>query len=225
MTSPVKKTTPTAIALSATLALLASPGLVQAQQGPVESHVRHVLAEAPDTPEGQGYLELAEADAAVAVRHAELAADDNTNLEWMQTHAGHVLHALDPERLEQVGPASGYGLQPAVNQVARHIGLAAEADGAPEAVETHAAHVIAASNAVSARAEELADLARQVLEAGDYSSAGSRMYEMRRLARGLQAGLDADEDGQISRQSPEGGLDHVRQHAELLAEAAGVSVD
>ncbi|MFW6200468.1 MAG: hypothetical protein ACOC8K_07845 [Gemmatimonadota bacterium] len=224
MISPVNTKTAAALALSATL-LLTSADVARAQQGAVESHVRRVLTEAPDTPEGQGYLALAAADAAVAIRHAELAANDDTNLEWMQTHARHVLHALDPSLVEQVGPASGYGLQPAANQIARHIGLAADSEGASGAVETHASRVIAASNAVAARAEELADVAQQVLEAGDYSSAGGRMYDLRRLARGLQSGLDADEDGQISFEPPEGGLDHVRQHAELMAEAAGVSLD
>lgn len=224
MNSHVKTRARIALALSATL-LLTSATVVRAQEGAVENHVRHVLTEAPDTPESQGYLPVAEADAAVAIRHAELAANDDTNLDWMQTHARHVLHAVDPSRVEEGGPGSGYGLQPAVNQIARHIGLAANADEASENVETHSAHVIAASNGVASRAEELADLAQQVLDAGDYSTAGSRVFQMRRVARQLQSGVDADEDGQISWRSPEGGLDHVRQHMELMARGEGLQLN
>lgn len=217
-----KTTTGAALALSSALLLGATAPGARAQQGPVATHIQHVLTEAPDTPEGRGYLTTAEDEAAVAIRHAELAANDDTNLDWMQTHASHVLHALDPSRVEGEGPGLGYGLQNAASQIARHIGLAAEAEGASGGVETHSAHVIAATNAVASRAEELAGLAQEVLDAGDYSSAGSRVYRMRRLARQLITGVDVDEDGEVSWQEPEGGLAQVRRHAELMAEAAGL---
>lgn len=210
-----------ALALSTALLLLAGVPGARAQQGAVATHIGHVLTEAPDTPEGQGYLTVAENEAAVAIRHAELAAGDDSNLEWMQTHAGHVLHALDPSRMDE-GPGVGYGLQNAVSQITRHIGLAADAEGASGGVETHAAHAVEAANAVSSRAEELAGIAQQILDAYDYSSAGSHVYRLRRVARELITGVDADEDGQVSWQAPEAGLAQVRRHVELMAEAEGL---
>lgn len=225
MNSHSKSRSHTVLVLAAGLLVLAAVPGIRAQEGAVEGHIRQVLLSASNTPDGEGLLPTAEAEAAVAIRHAELAANDDTNLDWMQTHAGHVLHALNPDHVMGDGPGLGYGLQPALDGIVEHTGLAANVEGVAEGVETHATHVIAASNATAGRAAELADLAQQVLDAGDYSTAGSRVFQMRRVARQLQSGVDADEDGQISWRAPEGGLDHVRQHAELMARAAGVGLD
>ncbi len=49
-----------------------------------------------DTPMGAGLLPTAIAAARIAATHAGLAARQPTNLEYMKTHAGHVLNAIDP---------------------------------------------------------------------------------------------------------------------------------
>lgn len=213
------------LALSTGLLLLTAVHPLHAQAGAVEGHIQQVLTEASGTPEGQGLLAIAEAEAAVAIRHAEAAAGDDSNLDWMQTHARHVLHAIDPSQVDGEGPGLGYGLQRAAEEIGRHIGMAADVEGSSQNVETHAAHVVAASRAVASRAAELAELAHEVLDAYDYSTAGSRVYDMRRVARQLQSGVDADEDGQVSWRAPEGGLDQVRQHVELMARGEGLAAN
>lgn len=212
-----------ALALAAILLLLAAPGARAQEGGAGHAHIGHILDAFPATPEGEGLLPTAEAEAATAIRHAELAAGDDSNLEWMQTHARHVLRAVDPSRVEgEEGPGLGFGVKPAAEAIAQHVGMAADTEGASGEIETHATHVVAAANSVSSRADEVAQVAQEILDAYDYSSAGSRVYELRRLARQLQTGVDADEDGQISWRAPEGGLAQVRRHMELMADAEGL---
>lgn len=212
------------LALAAILLLLiAAPRAAAQQGGPGHAHIGHVLDAFPATPEGEGLLPTAESEAATAIRHAELAANDDTNLEWMQTHARHVLHAVDPSRMEgDGGPGLGFGVKPAADGIAQHVGMAADTEGASGNIETHATHVAAAASSVSSRADEVARLAEEILDASDYSSAGTRVFQLRRLARQLETGVDADEDGQISWGAPEGGLAQVRRHMELMAEAEGL---
>lgn len=58
-------------------------------------HIGHVITMSPDTPNTQGFLPVAVADAKVAATHAGLMQQSPDNLESMKLHAGHVLHALD----------------------------------------------------------------------------------------------------------------------------------
>ena len=92
-------------------------------------HVGHVMNAFSDTPKGEGLLAVAENDAGVAAQHAQLAARQPTNLDYMKLHAGHVLNALDPT-IVPMGPGSGYGVKKATTGVAMHIELAAKAPGA-----------------------------------------------------------------------------------------------
>ena len=61
-----------------------------------------------DTPNTQGSLPVAVADAKVAATHAGFVQKSSDNLDSMKLHAGHILHALNPT-LEPKGPGSGYG--------------------------------------------------------------------------------------------------------------------
>jgi hypothetical protein len=94
------------------LTCIVLPGALAAQADPANTHVRHVANEFTDTPNKQGLLTVALADARVAAQHTALAGRNTTNLEALKLHAGHILHAVDPAE-GSTGPGSGYGVKKA----------------------------------------------------------------------------------------------------------------
>ena len=196
-------------------------GLEAQQANPAHTHVGHIVDGFGGAPDGQGLLPAAEAEAAIAAQHARLATSDDTNLEWMKTHARHVLHAVDPDRID-AGPGLGLGVRQAAEGIVQHIGLAANTDGASDNLRTHAGHVSEAATAVSERATRVAELAERVERASDYTSAADLVRQMRALSEQLVAGVDLDGSGSISWGGGEGGLEQVRQHMSLLARGEGL---
>ena len=204
-----------ALALSATV--LAVGHRPATAQSATATHVGHIMNGFPQAPNGAALLTVAEADAALAVEHAQLAGRNQTDIGPMVQHARHVLHILDPAAFA-TGPGSGLGLAPAVGAIAQHVALAAE--GAPEAVRAQAQLVGQAAGAVDARAKQMIEIARNITRTSDYVRAYDLVIQLQRLAAQLVPGADASGDGQIGG-GDEGGLEHVRAHMELLSTAAG----
>jgi len=151
------------------------------QDNPANTHIGHVASGFGRTPDGAGLLPTALAEAATAIQHIDLAWRDTSNLDWMQTHAAHVLHAVDPSQIEE-GPGLGFGVLAAAEGIAQHIELAAGSDGASDAVQTYATHVAMAARAVADRAAQIAALAVQMESASDYTSGEGLTGQMRLLA-------------------------------------------
>jgi hypothetical protein len=189
-----------------------------AAQSAIQTHVGHIMTGFPSAPNGAALLAVAEADAALAVEHARLAGsgNDRTDTTPMANHSRHVVRILDASAIAS-GPGSGMGVGPAARAIAEHAELAAQ--GAPEAVRTHAQHVATAARAVAARADQMVQIARRITPALDYQSAYDMVRQLQGLAAQLTAGADANGDGQIA--VAEGGLEHVRTHMGLLSTAAG----
>ncbi|HSL69819.1 MAG TPA: DUF4168 domain-containing protein [Longimicrobiales bacterium] len=185
---------------------------------PVDAHLAHLTTAFNGTPNGQGLLPTALAEARVAAQHAALAARDNTNLDAMKLHAAHVLHAIDPAA-ESKGPAAGYGVKKAVSAVVTHIELAAMTEGASANVKTHAVHIATSARNTLERAERIAALANQIRQATTAAEAAALVSQLTSLAEQLIAGADGNGDGRIGWQEGEGGLQHVEQHINLLAQA------
>lgn len=205
------------------LAVAAPNEEARAQQGnAAHTHIGHVLSGFGATPDGAGLLPTALAEAEAAARHAELAAGDPSNLQGMQLHARHVLHAVDPSRIDS-GPGQGFGVKRAAEEIARHIELAAGSDGASDAVRTHAAHVAAAARTVARRADEIASVVDEIQDAYDYTEAAGHVERLQTLVRQLTEGADANGDGEVTWQEGEGGLQHVERHMELMASAEGLN--
>ena len=208
--------------LTVGLAAALSANPVSALQGnPAHTHIGHVATGYGQAPDGAGLLPTARAEAETALQHITFAARDMSNLEWMQTHAAHVLHAVDPSQADG-GPGLGFGVIAAAEGAARHIGLAAESDGASDAVRTHANHVATASTTIAERAAEIAELAAQVADAPDYTSAESLTVRIQTLANQLLAGNDENSDGQIGWGDGEGGIEQAERHLGLMTAAEGI---
>ncbi len=202
------------------IALSAEPAAA-VQDNPAHTHIGHVATGFGRAPDGAGLLPTARAEAETVVQHIAFAARDVSNLEWMQTHAAHVLHAVDPSQAGE-GPGLGFGVIAAAEGAAQHIGLAAGSDGASDAVQTHANHIATASTSVAERAAEIAELAAQVAAASDYTTAEGLTMRIQTLANQLLSGVDGNGDGTIGWGDGEGGIEQAERHLGLMTAAEGI---
>lgn len=193
----------------------ANPNMVAVPPGPVGAHIGHVVNSFTDTPMQQGLLPTAIAEARVAAQHATLASRQPANLQYMQTHAGHVIHAIDPT-VVAMGPGLGYGVKKAAGSVAAHIELAAAATGATPAHVTHAGHVATAARNTVTRADQVVALAQRVLAATSPAEAATLVAQMVSVTEQLIAGADANGDGRVTWEAGEGGLQHCDEHVKLM---------
>jgi hypothetical protein len=186
--------------------------------GPAGVHIGHVVNAFSDTPNGQGLLPTAMAEARVAVQHAGLAARNPASLDGMKLHAGHVINALDPS-VVPTGPGLGYGVKKAAMGVATHIELAAKAQGASPNVVAHAVHIATSARNTAQRADQIVVLAKQIQAATSATDAAALVSQMVSQCDQLMAGVDANGDGRITWEAGEGGLQQVQQHVNLMLAA------
>ena len=204
--------------LALPLAALFSASSVSAQAAAapaVSPHVGHVMTSFRDTPGQVGFLEIALAEADVAIQHAGFGMRDLTNLASMKLHAGHVLNAVDPT-LMATGPGKGYGVKKADTNIANHITMAGEAADQPAGVKTHSVHVASAARNTARRADEIAVLAQQIEAATTAAEAKPLFEQLNTKALQLRAGVDANGDGTVGWQEGEGGLDVAKAHMEFM---------
>ncbi|WP_210395219.1 hypothetical protein [Motiliproteus sediminis] len=185
------------------------------------AHMGHVTSGWKDTPSQAGLLPTAIAEAKIASQHADFAAKRPGDLAWMKTHTLHVIHAIDPSRTDK-GPGQGYGVLAAAKGVVKHIGFAADSEGASEAVKLHAEHVATSAANTVARAEQMLTLAQQVLDTRDTAQAAARVEKIQQLSHQLIDGADGNGDGKITWQAGEGGLSESQKHMGFMAAAEGI---
>lgn len=200
-------------------ALLSAP-TASAQTNPAHTHMGHVADGFRGTPDGKGLLPTAVAEAATASQHAGLAARDPNNLQAMITHAGHVIHALDPS-VVATGPGAGYGVKAAASGVARHIELAAGSEGASDNVKTHATHIATAANDVVTWTDQAVAIAKQIQAASDAETANELVHELMAKLEAITNGVDANGDGRTGWQEGEGGLAQATTHLGLMQRGEG----
>ena len=192
---------------------------ISAQGATAQTHIGHVLDSFNGTPMNMGLLPTALAEAKVAAQHAGLAAS-STALPMIQTHAGHVINAIDPTIVAQ-GPGAGYGVKKAAQGVAQHADFAAKAANANDMVKTHSMHVTTAANNVVAMCDDIVAIAQKIRMSTSLDEAKMLAMEMKTKAEELTTGVDADKNGQISWNKPEGGLNQAQQHMNFMKAAAG----
>lgn len=185
------------------------------------THIRHVLEAFAPTPEGEGLFPTVVAEAAIALQHARLAGGDPTNIDPMIRHTRHVLNAIDPAEFAN-GPGLGFGVTMAAEGIVQHIELAASSSEASANVRTHSTHVVAAARGVTQRAEQIVDLGRQILSSGVYNRAYPLVEQLQVLCEELTTGTDVSDDGTISLEEGEGGIQQIQQHLALMVEGEGI---
>lgn len=199
--------------------VIAMPMAAQAFQA--HAHIGHVATSWGDTPDNAGLLTTAEAEGRIALQHAELAVGSSGNLGAIKAHAGHVMHALDPES-QDGGPGLGYGLLQAAQGAQAHMGYAAGSEDASEAVTIHAQHIDASLSNVINWSEDALDIGDMIMAADDADNAAELAGELRATVDAIVNGMDADGDGSISWQEGEGGLAQARLHLGLMMKAEGL---
>jgi hypothetical protein len=116
---------------------------------PAHLHLGHVMTNWRDTPGNRGFLPVAVDEARVAVEHARLAAK-SASLEDIRLHAGHALHALNPD-IVSTGAGAGYGVKKAAANAVQHLESALAADGATTNMTAHIPAALSSlSNALNA---------------------------------------------------------------------------
>jgi hypothetical protein len=199
------------------LAVALSAGFASAQQTPAQVHLGHITTKFVNVPNG-GLLQVAQADARVVIQHAALGAQA-TDIATMKTHARHIMHAIDPRRVES-GPGSGYGLLVSSEGLVRHTELAARSAGATDAMKTHATHVVASAKNTQRRADRILGIAIVISEYVETPADATELFrDLKALADQLVAGVDANGDGQVGWQEGEGGLQVVEQHVGFMTQA------
>ena len=188
--------------------------------GPAGVHIGHVVNGFNETPTLQGLLPAAMAEARIAIQHAGLAGRQPTNLEYMKTHAGHVIHALNPAVIS-MGPGLGYGVTKGAAGVATHIDLAAAAQGASPAVVMHAKHIATSARSVVERAGAALAIAQKVMAATTPAEAAALVSALTSAVEQLITGVDLNGDGRISWDQGEGGLQQADEHIKLMLAPPG----
>ena len=189
--------------------LLAMPiELAGQQKGEALTHFNHVAAGFTGAPDGRGLVVTAAIEVNTAMMYANFAAGNATNLDAMKTNVRSVLHALVPEQGAK-GPGLGFGAKRAAEAVVTHIELAVKSPGASETLRKFGPAVAQAGRAVAARAQEMADLGRQVLAAQTATQAAPLVEQLRALALQLDLGRDANGNGQIEVNAVEPGMNQL----------------
>lgn len=178
-------------------------------------HIGHVVNSFGDTPDKAGLLPTAQAEQKIAAQHATLAMRNPMNLDMLKLHAGHIINALDPT-IVTAGPGKQYGLKKAASNIATHIELAGAAAGATPTEVTHSKHIATAARSTVARADQIIALAQKIQASTDASAAVQLMSQISILCEQLQTGADANSDGRINWDAPEGGLQQVQEHVTLM---------
>ncbi|MEP6491784.1 MAG: hypothetical protein ABJF01_03855 [bacterium] len=192
--------------------------VIKVPAGPAGVHIGHIVNGFSDTPGGIGLLPIAVIEAGVAAQHAGLAARQPTNLDYMKTHAGHVINALDPT-IVTAGPGKGYGLKKAALAIATHADLAAKAQGASPNVVMHAGHIAMSAKNTATRSDQVIAIAKQIQAATAPADAAALVSQMVSLTQQLTAGADANGDGKITWEQGEGGLQQIQEHLNLMIAA------
>ena len=208
------------IGLVVVFTLLAGPSAALLPDPESHVHIGHVLDAWPDTPGQMGLLPTAQAEAAIAMKHIELALAAK-DLKDIRRHIGHVMHALDPE-VEANGTGLGYGLFKATRGVSEQVGLAYESNDASINVQNHARHVGVSATNVMEWARAALDLARTVRSAAGRGSAKFGGVQIEQLLCQIVEGVDANGDGTVSWERDEGGLAQAEKHMTHMAAGEGL---
>ncbi|MCB1971798.1 MAG: hypothetical protein KDG54_15465 [Geminicoccaceae bacterium] len=182
----------------------------------IDGLVAEILSHSQETPDGRGFLPIAVAEGTIAKLHAGLAVQNRGDLDAMQLHALHVIHAIDPSQVES-GPGMGFGLQHAMDGIVTRVRLAMAEPQADAEVINLANGVLANSENVKGWADKALSLAEEIRSTTDDADAGALVVELKSQADHIVIGFDADNDGEIRSVEGEGGLRQLEGDMDELA--------
>jgi plastocyanin len=191
-------------------------------------HIRHIVTAFPANPDGNAFLNGAQAQLALAAEHAGFLLDElaSDNIREAQRHAEHVINILDGETGATFGdldgdtvpqnPGDGFGVRAYLEGAKEHTNLALGADGVTAEVQLHAEHVLISSDNSLGRIDAAITEALRVIAS---DSAGEAQDAAETLAVLLDAalnGVDANGDGSIAPIADEGGILVAYEHGQNM---------
>ena len=193
-------------------------------QDTAHAHILQVVNPEAASVAELGFLRQAVGEAGTAAEYASFAAGGRQrpgDLRAMKTHAGNVLHALDPTRRES-GPGLGFGLFEASRNTIERIRMAADAPDASDDVRTHAAHVVSCVRNTLERARRMLEITEGILATESAHEADALSDELNTLGFQLRNGVDANGDGLVTWHDGEGGLYVAQEHMRMLMRREGI---
>jgi len=193
-------------------------------QDTAHAHILQVVNPEAASVAELGFLRQAVGEAGTAAEYASFAAGGQQrpgDLQAMKTHAGNVLHALDPTRRES-GPGLGFGLFEASRNPIEHIQMAADAPDASDSVRAHAAHVVSCLRNTLERAQRMLEITEGILATESAEEADQLSDELNTLGFQLRNGMDANGDGLVTWHDGEGGLYVAQEHMQMLMRREGI---
>jgi hypothetical protein len=173
-----------------------------------------LMTAAADTPQKQGLVTVALADATIAVKQAWAAEQSPKDLVTMQAGARGVLQALDPA-LAKEGAASGYGVRPAVLGIIEQLRTLSTADTKADVMRTAPPALVAAQH-VLVWCDAAIATARQIVAATRAADAAALTHALSTLTRQLAAGANTSFERHAIPAASEGGLLYVQLQLQML---------
>jgi len=167
------------------------------------------------TPDGKGYLPMAEAEVQTALVQATLALRKPDDLEHLKTHAKAAWHAIEPGRVKE-GPGRNFGVKKAAEGIITYVTAAGKSPDASEKVRSYARWVATSADNVVKRSDRIADLLGKVTRMKTAKNAARVMRLVRRMCQEILLGKDTNKDGKVSWKKHEGGLAQAKRYTTVM---------
>ncbi len=188
-------------------------------------HIRHVVFQFPENPDGKGYLIGADEQLRLAAQHTGFMRDQlgAGNLAEARRHAEHVVNIMEGETGPTFGdldgdglaqnPGDGFGVRAYVEGAKKHTQFAADAGDASSEVRLHASHTVVSLDNMLNWLDEAIRQAVRVISSDTVKEAGPTGEELSRVVDLMVDGQDLNGDGVVAPVEGEGGLLVAYEHA------------
>lgn len=167
------------------------------------------------TPDGKGFLPMAEAEAQTALVQVTVGLRDPENLDHLKEYARAAQHAIDPVRIT-TGPGRGYGVKKAAEGVVSYVTAAGKSPDASEKVQSFSRWVATSAENVIERADRVTDLLGKVERMKTATNAARVMHLVRGMCQEILLGKDTNKDGEVSWKKHEGGLAQAKRNMTVM---------
>ena len=167
------------------------------------------------TPDGKGYLPMAEAEfytALVAVKTALRTPDD---LEKLTAGAKGAQRAIDPIRITE-RPERGFGGKKAAEGIISYVTAAGKSPDTSEKVRSYARWVSTSAENVVVRADRITDLLGKVMRMKTAKNATRVLRLVSRMCQEILLGKEINNDGKVSRKKHEAGLAQAKRYTIVM---------
>lgn len=167
------------------------------------------------TPDGKGYLPMAEAEVYTALVEVKTALRTPEDLEKLRAGAKSAQHAIDPIRIKE-GPGRGFGVKKAAEGIISYVTAAGKSPDASEKVRSYARWVSTSAENVVVRADRITDLLGKVMRMKTAKNATRVLRLVRRMCQEILLGKDTNKDGKVSWKKHEGGLAQAKRYTTVM---------